>query len=614
MPVPSRSSASTVRSPEEPASGPDSSLKGRVDFPANLRPVSPYEAPYQVHLVLGSFKLQQDLAAAAINADGSFRLLPPWPEKLLPGQTFRLEVTRQHTQIGDENPSLYSYARWTGAQWESVSRPGILINTSSTALVVIQSLSEYFHWDGLALTTPPALIGLLRDQSRDQDWSVAARRLRIDATAIEQAEALTRQLLADSKEPVYHLGWNGQNFELSKQSPIQLSTAIPYKAPSDEIITTVAGNGAFLNERTSSAGLFAGDGGPAVEASLNTPSDVFIDPVGNLYIADTGNHRIRKVDPEGIITTVAGSGVQGFSGDGGPATQAALNAPRGVFVDQGQIFIADSFNHRIRKIDRQGVISTLAGDGFEANYQGKFSGDQGPGPRASLNNPADLYGDGQGNLYIADTDNHRIRKLDPDGIITTVAGNSRELDEIGFLKGGSTGDGGLATRAQLNYPSGIYVDRQGQLFITDRGNGKIRKVDEHGIITTLVGNGGNAAVDMNPNNRQESSQAALISLYLPEGTVLVDDGQIYLSDSGAHAIRSVSSDGSVKFLATGYGSSGLGDGGPANWAQLSFPNSMCLDRDGNLYFAEGQAHRIRKITRNRPLALKPPVVAASAKP
>ncbi|HEY9841866.1 MAG TPA: hypothetical protein V6D23_15495, partial [Candidatus Obscuribacterales bacterium] len=218
------------------------------------------------------------------------------------------------------------------------------------------------------------------------------------------------------------------------------------------------------------------------------------------------------------------------------------------------------------------------------------------------------------NLYIADTDNHRIRKLDPGGIITTVAGNSRDLDEIGFLKGGSTGDGGLATRAQLNYPSGIYVDRQGQLFITDRGNGKIRKVDEHGIITTLVGNGGNAAVDMNPNNRQESSQAALISLYLPEGTVLVDDGRIYLSDSGAHAIRSVSSDGSVKFLATGYGSSSLGDGGPANWAQLSFPNSMCLDREGNLYFAEGQAHRIRKITRNRPLALKPPVVSASAKP
>ncbi len=213
-------------------------------------------------------------------------------------------------------------------------------------------------------------------------------------------------------------------------------------------IVTVAGNGTFG---------YSGDGGPGTDASLADPSGVHVDGSGNLYIVDTNNRRIRKVDPSGTITTVAGNGNSGYSGDGGPGTDASLADPSGVHVDgSGNLYIADTNNQRIRKVDPSGTITTVAGDGNSG-----FSGDGGPATDARLNFPSAVYVDGSGNLYIADRENHRIRKVDALGTITTVAGNG------GF---GSSGDGGAATAASLAFPSGVYVDGSGNLFIADRHN------------------------------------------------------------------------------------------------------------------------------------------------
>ena len=275
-------------------------------------------------------------------------------------------------------------------------------------------------------------------------------------------------------------------------------------------ITTVAGTGA--------RGFF-GDDGPGIRAQLDSPMGVVLDGAGNLYIADTGNDRIRKVDTDGTITTVAGSGAAGFSGGGGPATGARLSRPMGVALDgAGNLYIADADNNRIRKVDTSGTITTVAGTGTEG-----FSGDGGPATSAELSFPTGVAGDGAGNLYIADTANNRIRKVDTDGNITTVTGTRTPgfagddgpatsaqitfptgvtLDDAGNLyiadsgnqlirkvdtrgtittvagtgADGFSGDGGPATRAQLSFPAGVAVDAAGNLYIADFFNQRIRKV------------------------------------------------------------------------------------------------------------------------------------------
>src|SRR6202021_735064 len=201
--------------------------------------------------------------------------------------------------------------------------------------------------------------------------------------------------------------------------------AVLFSSPADTpvgIIQTVAGNGTSA---------FSGDNGAAARASLSEPFGVAVDVSGNLYIADTSNHRIRKVDSFGTITTVAGNGTEGFSGDGAAATSATLNTPIGVAVDSaGNLYVADSFNNRIRKIDAAGVIATVAGNG-----DARFSGDHAAATSASLSAPFGVGGDKGGNLFIADTSKHRIRKVDTSGTIKTVAGNGAE---------GFSGDGGAA--------------------------------------------------------------------------------------------------------------------------------------------------------------------------
>lgn len=227
---------------------------------------------------------------------------------------------------------------------------------------------------------------------------------------------------------------------------------------------------------------FEGDGGPAVEAHLDNPNGLALDGAGNLFIADTLNHRVRRVSPDGFIATVAGNGACCFSGDGGPAVNAQLDTPFGVAVDTaGNLFIADEYNQRIRKVSADGIITTVAGNGTSG-----FSGDGGPGINAQLSYPAAVAVDSAGNLFIADYNNRRVRMVSTGGIITTVAGNGQP-PPCAISCVGSSGDGGPAIAAQLIGPLDVAVDGAGRLLIADFGN--IRSISTSGVIGTLAGGG-----------------------------------------------------------------------------------------------------------------------------
>ena len=358
---------------------------------------------------------------------------------------------------------------------------------------------------------------------------------------------------------------------------------------SDWTIDTVAGTG--LSEE--SGGGLSGDGGPAVEARLRYPFDVAVDETGSLYIVDTWNHRIRKVDSAGIVTTVAGSGTTGesgggFSGDGGPAVEAQLRFPGGAALDgSGSLYIVDTWNHRIRKVDSAGIVTTVAGSGTTGEGGGGFGGDGGPAVEARLRYPYGAALDGSGNLYIADAWNHRIRKVDSAGIVTTIAGSGTE---------GYGGDGGPAVRAQLSHPQGVALDGSGNLYIADAWNHRIRKVDSAGIVTTIAG-GGTPGGGRGRFGR-DSGLAVRARLKYPQGMALDAAGNLYFADIGNHRIRKVDASGIMRTIAgTGgaYGGFG-GDGGPALQAMLFSPRGMAADKAGNLYIADIGNHRIRRLT------------------
>jgi hypothetical protein len=238
-------------------------------------------------------------------------------------------------------------------------------------------------------------------------------------------------------------------------------------------IYTIAGNG--------DPG-FGGDGYSAtsIYTELYDPYDVFIDKLGNIYIADTYNNRIREINTSGIIFTIAGDGTQGYGGDGGPATAACLNYPHGVYVDNSQnIYISDIGNNAIRKINASGIITTIAGMGVAG-----FSGDGGQATSAELYNPWSVCTDDTSNIYIADERNQRIRKINSSGIISTYAGNG-----YNSLSGGYSGDGGPATAAEFSDPIFLFMDGSNNMLIADYGNGRIRQINSSGIISTIAGNG-----------------------------------------------------------------------------------------------------------------------------
>jgi sugar lactone lactonase YvrE len=333
------------------------------------------------------------------------------------------------------------------------------------------------------------------------------------------------------------------------------------------IITTVAGGGS------------GGDGSAATNASLGSPNGVAVDASGNLFIADTGNQRIREVSTNGIITTVAGNGTEGYSGNGGAATNASLYYPDGVAADaSGNLFIADNLNSCIRKVNTNGIITTVAGNGTWG-----YSGDGGAATNAQLHFPYGVAVDASGNLFIADTSNHRIRMVSTNGIITTVAGNGT---------GGYSGDGGAATNANLHAPYRVAVDTSGNLFIADYFNSRVRRVSTNGIITTVAGNGtwgysgdGGAATNAN--------------LADPVGVAVDASGNLFIADYAKQRIRTVSANGIITTVA-GNGNNGYsGDGGKATSASLNSPYGVAVDASGNLFIADTYNNRIRKVIPNQ---------------
>ncbi len=389
-------------------------------------------------------------------------------------------------------------------------------------------------------------------------------------------------------------------------------------------IFTIAGNGVYA---------FSGDGGPATNAQLDFPQGLAFDSIGNLFITEYHNNRVRKVNTSGIITTFAGNGIGAFSGDGAAATLACLNDPQDIAIDHsGNIYLTDLFNRRIRKINTTGIITTIAGtgtvgstgdggqataaditpEGIAVDFHGNiyfpggsggnsvrkintsniistiagtfstsgYSGDGSPATAAMLFSPMGAVCDKKGNLYIADYENNCIRKIDTFGIIHTFAGNGTS----GFY-----GDGGPATNANLNLPKNVTVDKAGNIYINDYGNERIRKVDTFGIISTIAGNG---VIGYSP----DGVAATAASIGQSGGLACDSTGNIYFSDYYNNLVRKISTTG---ILSTLVGNSHIrysGDHGPATNAELNNSAGVALDALGNIYIADGGNSCLRKVS------------------
>ncbi|MFE4710690.1 cadherin-like beta sandwich domain-containing protein, partial [Paenibacillus sp. NPDC056722] len=346
---------------------------------------------------------------------------------------------------------------------------------------------------------------------------------------------------------------------------------VAYTASEGTTISTIAGTG--------TAG-YSGDGEAATSSQLNDPRGLTIDSNGDVYIADRSNAVVRKVDKStGYISTVAGTGTIGYSGDGGMATSAQLNLPMGVAIDSsGDLYITDTGNHTIRKVEQStGIISTVVGTGDVG-----YSGDGEAATLAQLNYPEKLAFDSNGNMYIADHYNQRIRKVDKlTGIISTVAGTG--IADY-------SGDGEAATSAPLSFPSGVAFDSDDNLYIAENGSNTIRKVDKlTGIMGTVAGTGGTGFT--------EDGQPATLTTMSNVTDVAVDSsGNIYIADTTNHRTRKVDRLTGIMGTVAGTGEAGYsGDGGAATSAQLYYPNGVAVDRNDNVYIADSSNNRIRKV-------------------
>lgn len=338
------------------------------------------------------------------------------------------------------------------------------------------------------------------------------------------------------------------------------------------IITTAVGTG----EKG-----FAGDGGPAEKALLNGPFDVCFDRAGNLYFSDTFNNRIRRVDAaRGVITTVAGNGEKAFSGDGGPATEAALNEPYGIVIDQaGNLYIADRLNRRVRRVDgATGIITTLAGTG-----EAKYSGDGGLADEAGLAEPNGLaFGPHEALLYITDVADNRVRMVDlANDRIDTFAGTGAAEH---------SGDGGKAKAAGTFGARAVKVGADGTVYILERQGSSLRAVDpKTGIISTIAGTTARGyAGDDGP---------AIAAVFdAPKEMAIDRDGSLLIVDTENHAIRRIDHRGIVSNFAGGRQGPG-GDHGPAELAGLDRPHGAVVGPDGAVYIGDTNNHRVRKVTR-----------------
>ncbi len=341
-------------------------------------------------------------------------------------------------------------------------------------------------------------------------------------------------------------------------------------------IDTVAGSG--------QAG-YSGDGGRAVEARLNQPFHCDLAADGSLLIAEAFNHCIRRLDAKtGRISTAAGTGKKGYSGDGGPASQATFNEPYAVAADQnGDLYIADRLNTVVRKVSgRTGEVSTVAGTGEKG-----YGGDGGPATRAMLREPNDCCLDGRGGLLIADVADWRIRRLDlKTGTLTTFAGTGRPA---GKVERSAIGDGGPATRAIIVGARAVCVDGKGNTYICEREGNAIRKVDAQGVITTFAGTGQKGYAG-------DGGPAAKASFNGPKGVRCDRLGNLYVVDTENHAIRRIDARTNEITTVAGGRKGGSGDGAAAVEAALDRPHGCIVDARGLIYIADSNNHRVRRVT------------------
>ncbi len=419
-------------------------------------------------------------------------------------------------------------------------------------------------------------------------------------------------------------------------------------------ITGFAGNGVKGN---------GGDGGPASDAQLDFVNGLTVDAAGNIYLADMNQARVRKVDPSGMIATVAGTGMGGWSGDGGPATEARISTPAGIAVDaEGNLFVTEYWPGRIRKVGPDGIITTIAGTSKQES-----SGDMGLATRAGLDRPSAIAVGPVGNLFITEAFGHKIRILRPvaqrsaftltlgssgDEVLLTVAENgvvrmgdrpllngfevtARDGTEYSISqtpagvivatylperfvavddRGGNPiplsvgapdgafiidviggtghrgfgGDGGPATKAVFRTPDGVAVDAAGNVYVVDRNNNRVRRIDASGAVSTIAGTG-------RQGTSGDGGPATEAQLFNPSAIALDADGNIYVASSLGHCVRKIDGAGAITTIA-GTGAQGSsGDGGPAIEAQLDRPNAIAVDAERNVYVAEHGSHRVRKI-------------------
>ncbi|MDD2699530.1 MAG: ubiquitin-like protein, partial [Arcobacteraceae bacterium] len=347
---------------------------------------------------------------------------------------------------------------------------------------------------------------------------------------------------------------DGDGLNWSVKSGITLPSWLSLNIGVNVTVTTLAGSGTAT---------FVDGNGTA--ASFYNPNGVAVDGRGNVFVADRNNHKIRKITPEGVVTTLAGSGTATFVDGNG--TTASFNNPNGVAVDgSGNVFVADTFNHKIRKITPEGVVTTLAGSGTATFADGN-------GTAASFNNPYGVTVDGSGNVFVADTHNSKIRKITPEGVVTTLAGSGSS---------GFTDDTGTA--ASFYSPNGVAVDGSGNVFVADQDNHKIRKITPEGVVTTLAGSGTATFADGN---------GTAASFNKPNGVAVDGSGNVFVADRNNHKIRKITPEGVVSTLA-GNGAISFADG-EGTAASFNYPAGVTVDSSGNIYVADKSNNKIRKI-------------------